>query len=252
MILEIDAGNTSLKWRWRGAATATSRDLATLETALPPGARPGEVLVGNVRGPEFEAELRQWCLQRWNLRPRFARVTRDCGGVRIQYPEPAQLGVDRWLAMLAAYRRAGRACLVADSGTALTLDLIAADGLHLGGYIMPGLAALRAGLAQATGLRPPLDGGAESTALGNDTAAALRNGTLFMLCGAVWMAARGPRPDGGGLSNEHPRQDRETPALLLTGGDAALLRRELREEAAELVPDLVLDGLAIASEEAED
>ena len=240
MILEIDAGNTSLKWRWRGSGASVAGDLAQLDTALGRVDRPDEVLVCNVRGADFEADLDQWLARKWRLRARFARVTRACGGVRNQYPDPSRLGVDRWLSMLAGYRLAQGSCLIADSGTALTIDLVNAGGLHLGGYIMPGLDSLRSCLPRDTQIRLPPGDAAESTSLGNDTARAVRNGTLFMLSSAVRMAAEN-------LINEA-----SSPALILTGGDAALLEKELGWDSVQTVPELVLDGLSIACEEQED
>lgn len=239
MILEIDAGNTSLKWRWRGSAASSVLDLAQLESALAHAGRPGEVLVCNVRGAEFEAELARLLMHKWSLCPRFARVARECGGVRNQYPDPSRLGADRWLAMLAGYGLTRQACLIADSGTALTIDLVDASGLHLGGYIMPGLEALRTGLLRNTEIRLPQEGESESTTLGNDTGAAVRNGTLFMLCSAVRMAAA------------RLRQETERPMLILTGGNAALLEEELGPDGVMAIPELVLDGLAFACAEAE-
>ncbi len=234
MILEIDAGNTSLKWRWRGEAARRARDLAQLQSSLAGGRRPEEVLVCNVRGAGFAAELAAWFAREWNLRPCFAQVARACGGVRIRYPDPSRLGVDRWLAMLAGFGRVRGRCLIVDSGTALTIDLLDAGGLHLGGYIMPGLETLRSSLARETEVRLPPEDGQESVAPGNDTAAAVRNGTLFMLCGAVRAAM------------ERFEREAEASALILTGGDAALLARNLGRDGLSTVPDLVLDGLAIA------
>jgi len=246
MILEIDAGNSSLKWRWRASPAsstaantspaASAGDLAELEAALGGASapRPREVLICNVRGADFEAEVSRWLKGKWNLPPRFARVAREAGGLRIQYPNPADLGADRWLAMLAGFRLADGACLIVDSGTALTIDLIDSSGLHLGGYIMPGLKGLRAELLRGTAIRLPLAPENPATAPGNDTAAAVRNGALFMLCAAVraaivdWQQARG-----------------EKPPLILTGGDAPLLRRELKDENPLHEPELVLDGLAL-------
>jgi len=245
MILEIDAGNSSLKWRWRGGAAASAGDLAELDAALGGGStslhlsscpRPREVLICNVRGAGFEAEISRWLKDKWNLPPRFARVAREARGLRIQYPNPAELGADRWLAMLAGFRLAAGACLIVDSGTALTIDLIDAGGLHLGGYIMPGSKGLQAELLRGTAIRLPSAPAPENPATtpGNDTASAVRNGALFMLCAAVraamadWQQAEG-----------------EKPPLILTGGDAPLLLRELKDENPLHEPELVLDGLAL-------
>ena len=72
------------------------------------------------------------------------RVTRfkseaRAGGVVNGYERPAQLGVDRWLAMIGAAGLVNGDCLVIDAGSAITLDLLRADGQHLGGAILPGL-----------------------------------------------------------------------------------------------------------------
>ena len=250
MILEIDAGNTSLKWRWRGAVAQSARGLRQLESAVAHAGRPDEVLVCNVRGEEFKAGLAAWVAGKWEMRPRFATVARACGGVRIQYPDLSRLGADRWLAMLAGFRRARDSCLIVDSGTALTIDLLDADGLHLGGYIMPGLETSRAALLHNTSIRLTPADAVESTAPGNDTGAAVRNGTLFMLCSAVRAALERFERE-----HERPRPQRNSPTVILTGGDAALLDAFLKEEPGRggvlAVPDLVLDGLALACAEPE-
>lgn len=245
MILEIDAGNTSLKWRWRGAAANSVRGPQQLESAVAHAGRPEEVLVCNVRGARFEADLTAWFAGKWNVRPRFAKVARARGGVSIQYPDPSRLGADRWLAMLAGFRRARGSCLIVDAGTALTIDLLDADGLHLGGYIMPGLETSRTALLRNTSIRLAPAEAEESTAPGNDTGAAVRNGTLFMLCSAVRTALE--RFERG---HERLRPEQNSPMVILTGGDAALLDAFLKEESGRdgvaTVPDLVLDGLALA------
>ncbi len=66
-----------------------------------------------------------------------------------------QLGVDRWLGALAAYRRVRRACVVVDAGTATTIDLVDGTGVHLGGYILPGPAAMREAVLERTAIRLP-------------------------------------------------------------------------------------------------
>lgn len=234
-ILEIDAGNSSLKWRWRGMAAAIAANLSRLDAALGDAGPPEQVLVCSVRGAEFEAELSAWLARKWNLRPRFARVLREYGGVRIQYPDPASLGADRWLAILAGYRRVRGSCLIVDGGTALTIDMLNADGLHLGGYILPGLRAAQSGLLQNTGIVLPAESGAVSSAPGNDTGAAVRNGAVFMLCSAIQVAAQ--RMTGENMADV---------TLILSGGDAPLLLRELELKPMLLVPELVLEGLALA------
>ncbi|MCP4301523.1 MAG: type III pantothenate kinase [Gammaproteobacteria bacterium] len=59
-------------------------------------------------------------------------------GVTNGYLDPARLGDDRWMALLAAAGMVDGDCLVIDAGSAITLDLLRADGHHLGGAILPG------------------------------------------------------------------------------------------------------------------
>lgn len=152
-------------------------------------------------------------------------------GIRNAYAQPQRLGVDRFLALLSGRARyPAQALLVVDAGTALTIDVLAADGTHLGGSIAPGLALMRQSLGRGTAslgeaVEPPrlaLD------QLGRDTAMAIESGILAAACGAI--ALRREQ-----YAAMHAR-------LLLTGGDAPRLADALA--GAELLPDLVLEGLA--------
>src|SRR5690606_4391918 len=78
-------------------------------------------------------------------------------GLRIAYDEPARLGVDRFLTLLAAHGRGG-AWLVVGVGTALTIDLVDADGRHHGGRIAPSPTLMRQSL-QARAAQLPASGG---------------------------------------------------------------------------------------------
>jgi type III pantothenate kinase len=72
------------------------------------------------------------------------RVTRYCSeascmGITNGYSQPERLGVDRWLALIAARQLVNGDCIVIDAGSAITVDLLSADGRHLGGAILPGI-----------------------------------------------------------------------------------------------------------------
>lgn len=62
----------------------------------------------------------------------------QCGRVVNAYPEPSGMGVDRWLAILGAAALTSKDAMVVDAGSAITIDLLKADGCHLGGAILPG------------------------------------------------------------------------------------------------------------------
>lgn len=110
------------------------------------------VWLSNVAGEEIASLTSQLLQEQSCVNYRFATTQTQQCGVRNGYRKPQQLGVDRWLAMLAAFhlpqRATGQSLCVVDCGTALTLDVLDATGRHLGGYIAPGLTAMREMLNQ--------------------------------------------------------------------------------------------------------
>lgn len=148
------------------------------------------------------------------------------GDLENGYREPARLGVDRWMACIGARARTRGSVLLADVGTALTLDWIDADGRHGGGLITPGIASMRAALRATTQLRsehlPATDNW-----LAQDTASAIAAGTLRSVIALLDGAAADLAPDH----------------LLITGGEAHLVVDRLGAD-WQFCPQLVIEGLA--------
>ena len=235
-VLDLDIGNTRTKWRCGALAGALpAPELPAL------AARPRRVRIANVSADQIA--LAAAVRRSYGVSAEFAVVTPTLGGVRCGYRQPEQLGIDRWLATVAAWRQARTATVVVGAGTAITVDFVAADGRHLGGHIAPGLALLAAALRHGTadaGIRaaaaPPEDAPRRNGAPGAlpvgtpgcSTAEAVASGVATMLAGFVEAAVAGATAD-----------------VFLTGGDApalaAVWQRPLHQ-----VPTLVLDGLAIA------
>ena len=159
----------------------------------------------------------------------LARTQSCMDGVRIAYRDPARLGVDRFLALLAAHARAPQPWLVVGVGTALTIDLLGADGVHHGGRIAPSPTLMRDSL-HARAPQLPMQGG-DYVDFADDTAAALASG-----CEG---AARALVADS--LRAARQRLNVE-PAVLLHGGGASALQAGI--PAAALAHGLVLEGLA--------
>ena len=86
--------------------------------------------------------LIQQAQQLWGITPEVALVQRGVAGVKPSYSDLSRLGVDRWLAMLAAFSVTQSECVVMSAGSALTADWLDASGNHLGGVIAPGYARL--------------------------------------------------------------------------------------------------------------
>lgn len=240
MDLLIDLGNTSLKWATWGSGGGTAMrslchhgglplDLHAAWESLP---APERILVGNVAGDALGAELIRACQAHWGIAPRFARTRAECCGVRVAYAEPERLGVDRWLALLAAHRDCASTALIVDAGTAVTYDALLADGRHLGGLILPGMRLMREAVLTRTQI-PPVVPEESPEPWARDTATAVANGAIqapAALTERLWDRLR-------------DQADAE-PELILTGGDGERLLAALYRP-ARLVPDLVLRGLAL-------
>jgi type III pantothenate kinase len=159
----------------------------------------------------------------------IARTQAAFAGVRIAYAQPRRLGVDRFLALLAARGRGSRAALVVGVGTAMTLDLLDADGCHRGGRIAPSPALMRAALHRRAPTLPVEAGCYREFAA--DTGDALASGCEGAALGLVSRSMDAAAQLLG-----------EAPALLLHGGGAPALLPRL--PSATHAPALVLEGLA--------
>lgn len=244
MILELDCGNSRIKWRvvcadgrvlFAGASLGNFELLEVLQGLSGLSLRRCRLV--SVRSELAVSELVALIRKEFSIVCLVAGSQGSCGGVVNGYSDPARLGVDRWLAILAAYSRAGGdACLVIDAGTAVTVDLVKAGGEHLGGYICPGvrlmidqlvlntngIAQLRAGMSALGELSP-----------GRCTDDAVAHGVRLMLKSYIESQLQlAQRALGGDY------------AVFITGGDADLIGPLSAQ--ALIVPDLVFIGLAIA------
>ena len=237
-ILEIDIGNSRIKWR-RFAddrKVVTSRginlDINGFLAEQVNLEKPSAVRLSNVSDSKISSKIADWTGIKWNIQPTVAVVCAECSGVKIQYKDVSRLGVDRWLAMLAAYNRSDGPCLIIDSGTAFTLDVINEEGLHLGGYILPGLRLMRESLVSKTGIRLADQVLEPRLELGNSTQEAVFNGGVASLVALVEKEI------------EEQRNKGFKPNVFITGGDASVLDDLLTYPKSTIEEDLVLDGLS--------
>ncbi|MEO7251452.1 MAG: type III pantothenate kinase [Arenimonas sp.] len=170
-------------------------------------------------------------LQAAGLRVHSISTCASRGTLRIAYPDPTRLGVDRFLALLAACERDDGPWLIVSAGSALTVDLLDADGRHLGGLIAPMPAAMRAALAQQFSQLDVPEG--QSRDFADNTADAIASGAQAALLGLVERASR-IAADRLGV----------VPTLLVCGGAADSLDALDGAHVVKL-PWLVLDGMAV-------
>ena len=237
--LEIDIGNSRLKWRRfaddckKIISRGVNLDINSFLAEQAKHERPSNVRLSNVADPEISSKIADWTRVNWNMQPISAIVCAECSGVKIQYRELSRLGVDRWLAMLAAYNKSNGPCVIIDSGTAFTLDVVNHRGLHLGGFILPGLSLMRASLESETRISLENQVSEPSLKLGNSTQEAVLNGGVASLVALVEKEIEKQRKKGC------------KPSVFIAGGDAIVLGNLLTYPDCTIEEDLVLDGLSL-------
>ena len=245
MILVIDVGNTRLKWAWLTSTGLSDQQAVVHRDAKPgiwtgavfePGQRPSRMLVSNVAGPRMAKTLARLAKKVFRVEAEFITAAQEFQGLTNGYLAPSLLGPDRWLALIGAWTRARSALCVVDAGTAVKVDSVDADGLHQGGLIAPGIHMMREALMNKTSdiakaamhSTPSLAG-----VLANNTIGAVSRGAVFALAG---MADR--------VADVVEQSTGTKPKLFITGGDAGMITGTMRSH-GEIVPDLVLQGLAV-------
>ncbi|MES9993226.1 MAG: type III pantothenate kinase [Candidatus Thiodiazotropha sp.] len=241
MKLYVDIGNTAIKWATEGELAkgayhqAQSSDLPrAIEEAWLELVKPDAVYIASVRRQQVDEKLLQWLQREWQLAALFAETRRQELGVTNGYEQPAQLGVDRWLALIAARALSSLSQIVVDCGSATTIDAMDAEGRHIGGIILPGKRLIADALRQNTDI-PSHDEGRIRDYFATDTASGILTGAVVAQCATIEKIHR-------------MLQQREAGEVrcVVTGGDAGYLSPHL-ELPHEVVPSLVLMGLQLQS-----
>jgi len=151
------------------------------------------------------------------------------GLMRNAYQTPESLGVDRWLAAIAAWYSTRQAVIVIDAGTAVTVDAVTRAGVFIGGVIMPGLLLGSQSLVRGTAALQVTTG--DTGEFPKTTSAAIHRGVMLAVIGGIQAAATTAQSELGGVCR-----------YVICGGDSELLQPYLSPE-PERIPDLVLQGL---------
>lgn len=157
--------------------------------------------------------------------------------IETDLPHPEQIGTDRLCAAVAAFDRLGVACVVADFGSAITIDCVNDNGVFMGGAILPGLAMSAKLLADKTAQLPAVELSQPDWVYGKDTRQAIVGGLVF--------GARGALRE---LTESYATALEHWPTVVITGGDAALIcpAHGESELVQAIVPDLTIRGIAAA------
>ena len=250
-VLLLDAGNTRLKWALCENGQFLQQGVFAYEwSALPAQFQShwealrntrtvNKLVLSNVAGDRLESSLRQWwggnCVQEsLSLTIDTVQAQAQAFGVQCAYRQPAQLGADRWAALVATRHHIAGACCVIACGTALTIDVLTSEGVHAGGLIAPGMATMRQSLlASAAQIEVGDEAMNASIFCAQDTTSAVQAGIMATTAGAVQQVLQQCREHG-----------QPTPVCVVTGGDAQWLLPTLPEGSLHKT-EWVLKGLAI-------
>lgn len=237
MTLLIDMGNTRLKWALMSAdsfitgATLNNNELTrqSLLEVWQTIVAPQRLAIACVSANELLAQVQAVAVELWSDIEIIRVSSQPCAfGVSNAYAHAEQLGVDRWLALVAARQSYQTAVCVVDCGTAITIDLMDAQGVHQGGFISAGLTLMKQALAQGTAKLPFNQANYDDLKPANNTEAAMYKGTLLAAVGLIETVLK---------------RQANTVQLILTGGDAQRIANQLTIP-YRIDGDLVLRGLA--------
>lgn len=250
MIVLMELGNSTLKWALLSLDDEgpESMEYGTPEyyldrepeevfsELLSDIEQPDSVLVASVAHETIEEALSQWVDDHWNVPLDFIETEETFEELTNGYETPEQLGVDRWLNLVAAWDEFGGPLCVIDCGTAVTVDVVDGEGQHLGGLIVPGVDMMTEALETGTvGCALDADECEEEThgLLAQNTTQAITGGSVYAMVAFIDRIMED-------LSDELG----DNITCLITGGDAEAMQPLLQWEFLHR-PTLSLDGLIL-------
>ena len=244
MILYLDAGNTRLKW-WLcdtdaqpvESGVVNNSDISNKSFGFEfqderVANRVAAIVFAQVADKSISARVVEELNRRFDCKIIFVEVERSFLGLEVAYRRLQNLGVDRWLNMLAVSEGESSDCAVVSSGTAITIDFLGGGSLgggsrHRGGLIIPGLHILTNTLFEKTSLSAQALTLPQKWALEADTIPCVQSGVAALLVGMFAEVLQGVN------------------RVYLTGGDAESISQYIKVDDLIIDPDLALKGMFI-------
>jgi len=247
MNLLIDIGNSRIKWclynsvenefGFEGAMLHDNADLPALFSEHCSNLdKPDRIVISNVSGQKLAESIDAWVDKEWQIKTEYVKTEAFSHGVSNAYSEYLELGVDRWMAIIAGwqrFRQQGKAVCVVDCGTATTIDGISASGQHLGGFIIPGYTTMQEMLVNNTSDIEMARKILPSINFSSSTEEGVISGCYLATISIIDRVVTSMQDDSGKQIN-----------CVITGGNAELVVEELAGK-FEYEPKLVLRGLAM-------
>ena len=254
MLLVIDVGNTNTvigvykgevleqDWRIRTIRDTTADEFNVLANALFSDkgidrSRIEKIVISSVV-PSSVPILNSYCQKYLGLSPLWINPDSVKKLMPILYHNPNEVGADRIVNAVAAYRKYKTALIIIDFGTATTLDVISEKGEYIGGAIVPGVMISAEALFQRASRLPRVEiFKAPDTVIGRDTIDSIKSGIIYGNAAMV-----------DGMVERMAGEMDSKPRILATGGIAPLISW-LSKTIEKVEPSLTLDGLRIISNE---
>jgi type III pantothenate kinase len=246
MLLALDAGNTNITigvfearkliahWRLRTVQEQTADEWGVLlRNLFALGSLSFESVDGIIIAsvvPPLDFNLALMSERYFRTQPIFVTHATDVG-MSIRYDNPREVGADRIVNSVAAFRKYGGPCIVVDLGTAITFDAISAGGEYLGGVIAAGVGISIEALFSKTARLPLVDFREPAQLIGTNTIASLQSGLYYGALGMI-----------DGIVDRIVEVLGPETRVVGTGGQARLISRGSRRLAV-VDEDLTLEGL---------
>ncbi|HET8807330.1 MAG TPA: type III pantothenate kinase [Methylophaga sp.] len=242
MKLLIDIGNCRVKWAiLDDSGLSASQSFERKNTGLKVQFNKiwkslkdvDAIWVSNVAGDKIASQFTEWAEKTWQITPNFVQSEAKRFGVSNAYDKPETLGIDRWLGLVAVRQHLQKACCIIDCGTAITVDILTANGQHQGGFILPGLGLMRTTLAAGTDALTEKTDDVAFNLLATNTYSAIQAGTLYSITATLENLIRD-------LQQNFDNNIR----FVISGGDASEIEALLPDD-VEIDADIVLKGLKL-------
>lgn len=190
-----------------------------------------KIIVGSVSHDKLTDKLSSWCTKN-EVDYQQIISEKQKNNVVSGYQEPSKLGVDRWLALIGAERMfPNQNILIIDAGTATTIDLLAYNGHHQGGWILAGVNILISSVLTQTSRVTADDTQNQSLSFGRNTSENVHNAAWAATVGTIDFAILQAKTEGYTLLK-----------IIITGGNGKLLSTLISHKHT-LIEDLVFDGI---------